>query len=111
VLNETLTNAMKYAFPEGRSGCVKVNFARDGNEFVLLVADDGIGLPPEGEVENAPPAATPQDAGLGTRLLRALAAQLRGRFARRPGPDGRGTVVELRFAATEPGGVTASGTI
>ena len=102
VLNETVTNALKYAFPEDRPGTVQVRFAREGEEFVLTVTDDGIGLPPEGELENAPPARPAGGSGLGTRLLRALAAQLRGRFTRRPGPDGIGTVAELRFAAAEP---------
>jgi two-component sensor histidine kinase len=103
VLNETLTNALKYAFPEDRSGTVQVSFTRSGSDFVLTVVDDGIGLPLEGELEDSPPGAPPLDAGLGTRLLRALAAQLRGSFARRPADGGRGTVAELRFAAAEPG--------
>jgi two-component sensor histidine kinase len=109
VLNETVTNALKYAFPEDRPGTIEVRFLREGEEFVLVVADDGIGLPPEGELEDAPPAPAARDAGLGTRLLRALAAQLRGRFARHPGPDGRGTVAELRFIAAEPGGARLFG--
>lgn len=103
VLNETVTNALKYAFPEDCAGTVRVRFGRDGDEFVLTVTDDGIGLPPEGELDEAPPATPAQGAGLGTRLLRALAAQLRGRFARRHGPCGQGTVAELRFAVAEPG--------
>ncbi|WP_237214480.1 sensor histidine kinase [Falsiroseomonas oryziterrae] len=103
VLNETVTNALKYAFPEDRPGLVAIRFTREEDVFVLHVADDGIGLPPEGELEGAPPGAPARDAGLGTRLLRALAAQLRGRFDRRPGDDGRGTVAELRFPVVEPG--------
>jgi two-component sensor histidine kinase len=105
VVNETVTNALKYAFPEDRAGTVQVRFARQGAEFVLTVADDGIGLPPEGELEGAPPEAPARGAGLGTRLLRALAAQLRGRFARRAGAGGMGTIAELRFAVAEPGEV------
>jgi two-component sensor histidine kinase len=97
VLNETVTNALKYAFPEGRAGTVQVRFLRQDSHFVLTVADDGIGIPPEAELDEAPPGHAPRGAGLGTRLLRALAAQLRGHFARRPGEDGRGTVAELRF--------------
>ncbi len=103
VLNETVTNALKYAFPEDRAGTVEVRFARDGEAFVLGVTDDGIGIPPEAELDGAPPGGMPRGAGLGTRLLRALAAQLRGSFVRRPGPNGRGTVAELRFATAEPG--------
>jgi two-component sensor histidine kinase len=76
---------------------VHVQFRRDGREFVLSVEDDGIGVPQEGELDRAPPAVPPRGSGLGTRLLRALAAQLRGSFTRGAGPDGTGTVAELRF--------------
>ena len=102
VLNETVTNALKYAFPEGRQGRITVRFRREGEEFVLTVSDDGIGLPPEGDLDPAPPSLPPRGSGLGTRLLRALAAQLRGSFTRRPGPEGVGTVAELRFPAAAP---------
>jgi two-component sensor histidine kinase len=98
VLNEAVTNALKYAFPEDRAGTVRVRFARQGEEFLLTVADDGVGLPHEGEVEGASGSSTRRHgSGLGTRLLRALAAQLRGAFVRRSGEAGVGTVAELRF--------------
>lgn len=106
VLNETVTNALKYAFPEEQAGTVRVDFSRCGDEFVLTVEDNGVGLPPEGEMTDETARAAgglrvasrrPGVAGLGTRLLRALAAQLRGSFTRKPGPNGTGTVAELRF--------------
>ncbi|WP_052214705.1 sensor histidine kinase [Belnapia sp. F-4-1] len=103
VLNEAVTNALKYAFPKDRAGTVQVRFAREAGEFVLTVADDGIGLPAEGELLGAPPAMPLQGSGMGTRLLRALAAQLRGTFSRQPGECGRGTVAGLRFRAAPPG--------
>ena len=103
-LNEAVTNALKYAFPEEQAGTVRVRFARDGGEFVLTVADDGIGLPREGEVAGgAPPRLASGGGGLGTRLLGALAAQLRGSFKRLPGEGGVGTVAELRFPVQAPG--------
>jgi two-component sensor histidine kinase len=113
VLNETVTNALKYAFPLDRPGRVLVTFGREGDDFVLHVADDGIGLREPGSVcgaaticdaaggcELAQPA---KPEGLGTRLLRALAAQLRGTFTRGRGEGGRGTCCMLRFPAVEPG--------
>ncbi len=45
MLNEAVTNALNYAFPEERAGAVRVRSAREGGAFVLTVADDGIGLP------------------------------------------------------------------
>jgi two-component sensor histidine kinase len=103
VLNETVTNAMKYAFPEERAGAVRVRFLREGEHFLLTVVDDGIGVPPAAELDTAPPGQPSPGSGLGTRLLRALAAQLRGTFTRQPGPDGAGTLSELRFPAVPPG--------
>lgn len=88
VLNETVTNALKYAFPGDRAGMVQALFWRDGDSFVLEVRDDGVGLPDDGSTGQ----------GLGTRLLRALAAQLRGEFSRVPAPGG-GTLCTMRFAA------------
>jgi two-component sensor histidine kinase len=105
-LNEAVTNALKYAFPEERAGTVRVRFAREGGEFVLTVADDGIGLPREGEVAGGavpPRRLASSGGGLGTRLLGALAAQLRGSFKRLPGEGGVGTVAELRFPVQAPG--------
>jgi two-component system, sensor histidine kinase PdtaS len=43
-VNELLTNALKHAFPEGRSGRIKVPFSSDQANWRLKVTDDGIGL-------------------------------------------------------------------
>jgi PAS domain S-box-containing protein len=45
LITELLSNALKHAFPEGRSGSVKVEIRRQGRQVNLCVADDGIGLP------------------------------------------------------------------
>lgn len=73
ITNELVTNALKYAFPDDRAGTVCIRFWREGEEFVLAVEDDGIGLPDTD--------AAPKGTGLGRRLIRALAAQLGGRLA------------------------------
>src|SRR3954469_12536882 len=67
ILNELLTNALKYAFPEDRHGHVRVTFERVGAEFVLRVSDNGVGIAPERSA---------QGSGLGQRL----ALQLRSGF-------------------------------
>jgi two-component sensor histidine kinase len=105
VLNELVTNAVKYAFPDNGAGTVRVRFVREVGGFMLSVSDDGVGLPPD---EASPDAAQrggkrPLGTGLGTRLLQGLAAQLRGALSRRRGEDGAGTLAELRFPVAEPG--------
>jgi PAS domain S-box-containing protein len=54
IVNELLTNALKYAFPgsqpraeRGETECrITVAFRADGDRLALLVADNGVGLPP-----------------------------------------------------------------
>ncbi len=46
ILNELVTNALKYAFKERSSGLITVTLSQIGNEEIILaVADDGVGLP------------------------------------------------------------------
>jgi two-component sensor histidine kinase len=85
IANELLTNAYKYAFPEGRPGKIHLSLARKGDRVLMVVADSGIGYP---TAQQAP-------AGLGTRVTRALAEQIGGRL-RRLGCGGCAQV--LRFS-------------
>jgi two-component system sensor histidine kinase/response regulator len=73
ILNELITNAFKYAFPEGRGGEIRVLLRREGDEDLeLSVSDDGVGLPEDYER---------QDRGsLGLTLVRLLCEQLDGRM-------------------------------
>ncbi len=66
IVNELVTNALKYAFPEDRAGTIRVQLRRIDGIFELLVRDDGIGS--TGDVHP----------GLGTRLVNVLAAQIGG---------------------------------
>lgn len=79
IVNELVTNALKYAFPDGR-GTVRVSLAAQGDGFVVQVADDGIG-----RGANCKP-------GSGTRLITMLAASLDGDVQYGPGP---GTQISL----------------
>jgi len=46
ILNELVSNALKHAFPEGRTGVIKIGLRRGpGGAVELRVADDGVGFP------------------------------------------------------------------
>jgi two-component sensor histidine kinase len=95
VVNETVTNALKYAFPGDTAGTIRVEFRRDASTFELVVTDDGVGIPPGAEI-----LANLRGGGLGSRLLRGLAAQLKGSFERHK-LNGYGTVCRLAFPVDE----------
>ncbi len=68
IVTELLTNAIKYAYPPGTVGEVRVILQRTQPGSALLsVEDDGIGLE-EGS--------TPKGTGLGSRIIRSMAATL-----------------------------------
>ncbi len=70
IVNELLTNALKHAFPQGRSGEIKVSFGSDQTNWRLEVSDDGIGLPPDIDPANVN--------SMGFQLIQLLAQQLGG---------------------------------
>lgn len=46
IINELMTNALKYAFPDRRSGVISVRVRQiDDQPFELIVADNGVGIP------------------------------------------------------------------
>lgn len=80
VVNELVTNAAKHAFPGGRPGVISVTLRRTETGAELTVADDGVGLPPEGK---------PLNGGLGRRLVESFARQAGGVLTRGEGPGAR----------------------
>jgi PAS domain S-box-containing protein len=45
IMNELISNAMKHAFPEGRTGELSISGMRQGGSNVFTVRDNGIGIP------------------------------------------------------------------
>ncbi|MCP4040817.1 MAG: hypothetical protein GY731_02520, partial [Gammaproteobacteria bacterium] len=71
IINELVTNTLKHAFPEGRPGTVTVSMEPKGeDEAVLMVADDGVGIPEELDWQNTD--------SLGLLIVVSLAQQLDG---------------------------------
>jgi two-component sensor histidine kinase len=67
IVTELVINALKHAFPDGRSGRITVGYHARGPNWSLSVEDDGVGMP------DMPDLAKP---GLGTSIVEALARQL-----------------------------------
>ena len=88
IVNELVTNAVKYGFPGEAMGTVMVTLKRVPGELRLTVADDGQGLDPRRA-----------DSGLGGRLVDAFAQQLGGQVERKS--DGQGTAVHLILPSRE----------
>ena len=71
IINELVSNALKYAFPEERKGEVHIQFRRHGDrQFHLIVGDNGIGFPNHLDYQNT--------SSLGLQLVNSLASQLGG---------------------------------
>jgi two-component sensor histidine kinase len=72
ILNEAVTNAIKYAFADG-DGVIVVALQHTSNNKVLLtISDNGIGLPDTFDVRKA--------TSLGMEMMKALSKQLGGAF-------------------------------
>jgi two-component sensor histidine kinase len=83
IANELVTNAFKYAFPDGQGGTVQITLEPAGEGMVLSVEDDGVGAEPS------------KKDGLGTRLVQLLASHLGGTVERLPRERGHGVRVRL----------------
>jgi two-component sensor histidine kinase len=70
IINEVVSNALKYAFPDGRRGRIVLRLARVDGGCQLTVHDDGVGLPHDLDWRKS--------GGLGMRIIRSLASQLEG---------------------------------
>lgn len=96
IANELVTNALKYAFPDGRAGRIDLSFRKEETDCVLRVCDDGVGILSD----------RPQGTGLGGRIIQQLALQLRGSLDIEPRPE-RGLKATLRFPCCQ--GMAPSG--
>jgi len=71
IINEVISNALKYAFEEDRDGKITVSLSRiDDHKFEMIIGDDGIGIK-ENIFEK-------EGESFGTELISALVEQLNG---------------------------------
>jgi two-component sensor histidine kinase/PAS domain-containing protein len=70
LVNEIVSNCYKYAFPDGHSGVISIDFHRLDGAVQLKIQDDGIGFPAGFDPLTAE--------SLGMQLIQALTSQLDG---------------------------------
>jgi len=73
ILNEAITNAIKYAYQPQQAGTIYVTLVRNEGQYnQLTIADDGAGLPAGFDIDKVE--------SLGINLMRGLSKQLGGSF-------------------------------
>ena len=70
IVNELVSNALKYAFPEKRGGTIELRVEEKGQDIEIEVSDNGVGLPDDFDFET--------NESLGVYLVQALTDQLDG---------------------------------
>ena len=68
ILNELISNSLKYAFPNSRKGRLMVKSYLKDNKYSLIVSDNGIGFPKELNYKNSD--------SLGLKLIHSLSDQI-----------------------------------
>jgi two-component sensor histidine kinase len=86
IVNELLTNALKYAFPENEQGTIHISLEKTADNYLKLrVNDNGVG-----KTEGLAPKGT----GFGTQLVELLTQQLNGKMKEH---TDKGTHIEFNF--------------
>jgi len=91
IINELVSNSLKYAFPEGRNGKIDIQLVPDKNNHVALIVDDnGVGFPKDLDFRKTKT--------LGLQLVNTLTKQLKATIELH---NKKGTRFEITFARKE----------
>ncbi len=93
IATELISNALKHAFPQNRSGVIHVGFQHspDGHAQ-LIIEDNGVGVSKTIYEQNA--------ASVGWTIVSALCRQMEGTLEQQPAADGRGVRFTFSFRLT-----------
>jgi two-component sensor histidine kinase len=95
IVNELVTNAAKYAYPEPMVGAIHVRLGQTADGIAVTVWDEGCGPPPSPDTKPG---------GLGLHLVRSLVRQMEGRIHIRPGHPGMAVEVRLPWPKIQDDG-------
>jgi two-component system, sensor histidine kinase PdtaS len=87
ILNELITNSLKYAFRDKEYGEIFVTLKKEGDNLVLKVRDNGDGFPPAASMQ--------PETTFGLKLIRAFAQKLKARLSIY---NDQGACVEMHIA-------------
>ncbi|MDX1719884.1 MAG: sensor histidine kinase, partial [Salegentibacter mishustinae] len=86
IVNELLTNALKYAFPKQQQGVINISLEKSSNQNLRLeVTDNGVGKTA---------GLAPRGTGFGSQLVQLLTLQLNGKMREH---NNKGTHIEFDF--------------
>ncbi|MFC2186262.1 tetratricopeptide repeat protein [Fulvivirgaceae bacterium LMO-SS25] len=71
IVNEIITNSLKYAFPNGRQGIIGISMREENSILHLSITDNGVGFSENPQVKGT---------GFGTQLIELLTRQLDGKM-------------------------------
>ena len=71
IINELMTNSMKYAFPNDRKGIIAIDISKKQNHVKLIFADNGVGMTETGKSK---------EKGFGHSLIELLTKQIKGNY-------------------------------
>jgi two-component sensor histidine kinase len=86
IINEIVSNSLKYAFPNNRDGIIFVTLKVDNNKVNIEIGDNGIGIPQDIDVKNTQT--------LGLQLVDTLIEQINGKLTLN---RNKGTIFSIDF--------------
>ena len=98
IVNELVMNAVKYAYTD-RTGPIHVALTSDGDDLLLAISDDGVGL--NGRID-------PRSTGMGQRIVSAMASKLEANVERDPNHAGTRILLRFQRAKTAKGASAAA---
>jgi len=86
LINELITNSLKYAFPNGNEGCISIKINPYSGHYEMNISDDGVGFPVDFDDKTS--------TSLGIRIVKNLVIQLEGTLVRE---NTKGTSYAITF--------------